>query len=198
MATRFYRASANDFQDWLNQHVWVNGIERLPRRDSIPIFAEELTAWCKKKGYVLDGRWRKGHKAVAKWLYALHVQVIARRNRYGAIQYPDIEHRDWLEDKDMFDIQIDQESIEEFLDGWREHEDFDLRTDIGCRTAAELPTLIWHYVELDASYHGKKMARLLETDSESENEMIGNGDHWTDLTNGLHGTTKKILGMNTL
>ena len=198
MSARYYKASANDFQDWLDQHVWVNGVERWARRVYIPVFAEELTAWCKRKGYVMDGRWRKGHKAVAKWLYALHVQVVARRNRYGAVQYPEIEHRDWPEDKDMFEMNIDQEAVEEFLDKWREHEDFDLESHVGLRAAAELPTLLWHYVDLESSLHGKRMAKILETDSDSEEDMIGNGDHWTDLTNGLHGTTKKILGINTL
>ncbi len=198
MSQRVYRASKQDFQDWLDHHVWVNGIQRCPRREYIPTFAEELTAWCKRKGYVMDGRWRKGHMAVAKWLYALHVQVVARRNLHGAIGYPTIEHRDWPEDKDMFEMHIDQEAVEEFLDRWREHEDFDLETHVGRRTAAELPNLLWHYVELNMSVHGRKMAKILETDSESEEDWIGNGDHLADLSNGLHGTTKKILGVNTL
>lgn len=199
MSTRCYRASKSDFQDWLDQYVWVNGIQRLPRREYIPVFAEELTDMCKRKGYIMDSRWRKGHKAVAKWMYALHVQVIARRNRYGFVGYPEITHRNWPEDKDMFDIVIDQNVVEEFLDNWREHEDFDLQTDIGTRTACELPTLLWHYVNLDMSYHGRKMARILESDPDSENDdKYGNGDHMSDLSNGLHGTTKKILGVNTL
>ncbi len=196
MSKRFYRATPQDFQDWLDQRVWVNGLERWPRRAYIPVFAEELTAWCKRKGYVMDGRW--GSKAFAKWLYALHIHVVARRNRYGAVCYPEIQHRDWPEDKDIFEIVMDQEAVEEFLDRWREHEDFDSETNIGFRVAAELPTLLWHYVNLEESSHGKKMAKILETDSESEEDMIGLGDYMTDLSNGLHGTTKKILGVNTL
>lgn len=198
MSTRYYRVSENDFQDWLDQYVWMNGVERWPRRDYIPIFAEELTVLCKRKGYVLDGRWKKGHKVVAKWLYALHVQVIARRNQYGSVQYPKIKHRDWPEDKDIFEINIDQEAVEKFLDKWREHEDFDLETHIGLRVAAELPILLWNYVDLESSLQGKRMAKILETDSESDEDTIGHGDHWTDLSNGLHGTTKKILGINAL
>jgi hypothetical protein len=199
MSGRYYRASPADYQDWLNQHVWVNNMERVPRRWVIPQFAEELTLWLKSKGYVLDGRWRQGHKAVAKWLYALHVQVIARKRRYAPVQYPEIEHRDWPEDRDMFDCHIDQQAVEDFLELWQTHEDFDLRTDIGFRTACELPTMLWHYIDLEDSYHGRKMAKILEdSDSESEGDWDSRGDHLTDLTNGLHGTTKKILGVNTL
>jgi hypothetical protein len=198
MSKRFYKFGKDDFQDWLDQRVWISGTQRIPRRQYIPVFAEELTSLCKKKGYVLDGRWGKGHKAVAKWMYALHIQVVARRNRYGPVTYPEIEHRDWPEDKDMFEINFDYEVLEEFFDSWRGNEDLDLQTDIGFRIFAELPTLLWHYVDLDESYQGRKMAKILESDSESEDDMIGVGDHLTDLTNGLHGTTKKILGVNTL
>ncbi len=199
MSKRFYKSSPRDFKEWLHERVWINGCERCPRSMYIPAFADELTNWCKRKGYVMDGRWKKGHLVVARWMYALHVQVVARRNRYGEVGYPEIRHRDWPEDKDVFDINIDQEAVEEFFDTWREAEDFDMKTDIGLRTVCELPTLLWHYVDLDSSYHGRKMARILETDSEEESEEEDfRNDYMSDLTNGLHGTTKKILGINTL
>ena len=95
-------------------------------------------------------------------------------------------------------MNIDQEVIEDFFDSWREAEDFDMGTDIGLRTVCELPQLLWHYVDLDSSYHGRKMARILEPDSDEESEDDYRHDHLTDITNGLHGTTKKILGVNTL
>lgn len=190
-----YRVSKNDFHDWLHQRIWVSGNETAQRQTYIPALYDSLTHFMKKKGYVMDRRWNRGPRIVAKWLYAIHVHEIARKQSYRPLGYPEIEHRNWPEDKEVFDFHLDLEAIDEFMYSWRNNEDFDTSTRHGFRTQAELQTLLYTYADIDNSVQGRRLAAKFEV-SESEDSDGHEESH--DLMSGAFHTTKKIIGYNTL
>jgi hypothetical protein len=190
-----YRASITDYREWLHQKIWLNGNEEGYRKEYIPAFWQSLTNFMKKKGYMMDGRWLKGPTVVARWLYAIHVHEIARKVSYQPLGYPEILHRDWPEDRDTFDFHIDIQAIEEFMEGWRNVEDMDIETRHGFRTQSELQTLLYTYVDIENSSQGRRLAFKLMSDEE---ESEGSHDEYIDLMSGAFGTTKKILGYNTI
>lgn len=189
-----YKASEGDFQVWLDTPIWVSDCEKGTRRDYIPLLADELTLWMKTIGYTMDYRWGKGHRVLAKWLYAIHVLEIARLDYNAPLAYPEIIHRNWPEDKDEFHLYLDFDSISDFLEPWRTVEDFDYDVRWGRRVYEELETLLWHYVDLDASRIGIKLAeKLLESDSDSDSGGSRRGRKKVDdvylqeAREGLHG-----------
>jgi hypothetical protein len=189
-----YRTPRWDFKDWLSQHIWVSDMEKAQRKTYIPMLYDSLTHFMKSKGYVMDGRWSRGPMIVAHWLYAIHVHEVARQRSYEPIGYPKIQHRDWEEDRDVFDYTLDVEVVEEFIDEWKTVEDFNVETRQGFRTQVELPTFLYTYVDIESSRQGKKLARQLElSDVEGSDK-----EEYEDLMSGAFGTTKKILGYNAL
>lgn len=193
--SQVYRHSHHDYQDWLHQTIWLTENEKGYRKEYIPAFYNSLTYFMKKKGYIMDGRWGRGPSIVARWLYAIHVHEVARKESCKPIGYPEIRHRDWPEDKDVFEFEIDLEAVEEFMDSWKNIEDMDCETREGFRVKVELPTLLYRYVDIDNSSQGRRMAQKLET---FENEDSDKQDEYSDLMSGAFGTTKKILGYNTI
>jgi hypothetical protein len=166
---RVYTVSEEDFQTWLDIPIWVSGNDKGTRREYIPVFADALTDWMKLIGYKMDGRWGKGHRVVAKWLYAIHVLEIARCNFSAPLAYPEIIHRNWEEDYDEFSLRINYHSVDSFLEKWVTIEDFDNETRWGARVYEELETLLWHHIDLDASRIGIRLAeKLMVSDSDSE------------------------------
>ena len=166
---RPYKISENDFQLWLDVPIWVSDNEKGTRREYIPELADALTDWMKMIGYKMDGRWGKGHRVVAKWLYAIHVVEIARRDTSGSLEYPEIIHRDWQEDYDEFTLNINYDIVHSFLEKWDTIEDFDIETRWGSRVYEELENLLWHYIDLDTSRIGIKLAeKLIVSDSDSD------------------------------
>lgn len=183
-----------DFNDWLEQHIWISNMEKAARKTYIPMLYDSLTHFMKSKGYVMDSRWGRGPMIVARWLYAIHVHEVARKRSYEPIGYPDIQHRNWEEDNDVFDCTIDLQTVEEFMDEWKTVEDFNIETRQGFRTQVELQTLLYTYVDIDSSRQGKKLARQLDVpDTEGSDK-----EEYEDLMSGAFGTTKKIIGYNTL
>ena len=191
---RAYRVSEEDFQTWLNVPIWINDNTKGTRREYIPDLADSLTGWMKRIGYTMDGRWAKGHRVLAKWLYAIHILEIARRDYNAPLAYPEIQHRDWQEDYDEFNVHIDYDIISEFLEPWSTVEDLSLEFRWGSRVYEELQTLLWHYIDLDASRNGIKLAeKLLESDSDSDSGHSRRGHRRVDdvylqeAREGLHG-----------
>ncbi len=181
-----YTPSVNDYNRWLQANVWVTGNEKASRNNYIPSFTQSLTNWMKKRGYRMSGMFTS--KAVARWLYAIQVQEVARRNHWGPIYYPVPYHRDWEEDWDTFDMEVSQESCEEFLESWRNNEDLQFDMPSGDRVRVELQTLLYTYVDLESSKHGMKIARLLADsddveNSDDENEM---DSYLRDAQEGFH------------
>jgi hypothetical protein len=166
---RAYKASEGDFQVWLDAPIWISDNEKGTRREYIPLLADALTAWMKKIGYTMDGRWGKGHRALAKWLYAIHVVEIGRCDFNAPLAYPEIIHRNWQEDYDEFNLYLDYDSVSEFLEPWATIEDLNPDFRWGSRVCEELQKLLWHYVDLDVSKNGIKLAeKLQESDSDSD------------------------------
>jgi hypothetical protein len=194
--SRVYRTCFSDYKEWLHQKIWLTGNEQGFRKEYIPAFWKSLTQFMKKKGYVMDERWNKGPTVVARWLYAIHVHEIARHDTNKPLGYPTILHRDWPEDYDVFDFHIDIQAIEEFIDNWRNVEDMDVETSHGFRTQVELQKLLYTYVDIGNSVQGRRLSAKLIQD-ESENSE-GGQDEYVDLMSGAFGTTKKILGYNTM
>ncbi len=181
-----YTPSVNDYNRWLQAKVWVTGNEKACRKEYIPSFTQSLTNWIKKRGYKMNGMFTA--KAVAKWLYAIQIQEVARRNHWGPIYYPGPYHRDWEEDWDTFDMEVSQESCEEFLEHWRNNEDLQFDLPSGDRVRVELQKLLYTYIHLESSKHGMKIARLLaeasdNDDSEGENEI---DSYLRDTQEGFH------------
>jgi hypothetical protein len=192
---RAYKVSEEDFQTWLDTPIWVSDNEKGTRREYIPVFADALTDWIKKIGYTMDGRWGKGHRVVAKWLYAIHVVEIARCDYNTPLAYPEIIHRNWEEDHDEFSLHINYDIVDSFLEEWATIEDFDYETRWGSRVYEELETLLWHYIDIDASRIGIRLAeKLIGSDSDSDSGSGRGGRrkkiddvYLQEARDGLHG-----------
>lgn len=194
---RPYKISEKDFQLWLDESVWVCDNKKGTRRDYIPYFADALTDWMHFIGYKMDDRWAKGHRVVAKWLYAIQVLEIAKRDYGAPLAYPEIIHRDWSEDRDTYNINIDYTMVEEFMESWKTIEDLDPETRWGQRVVLEMQTLLWHYIDLDTSKIGIKLAEKLitsDSDSDSGGSRRGSGRrrkpddiYLQEAREGLHG-----------
>jgi hypothetical protein len=172
---RPYCASKNDFACWLNQYVWVDGDEKAMRRDYIVDVAEDLTEWMAKKGYVMDHRWKRGHMAVARWLYALSVREIAQKAHNAPVTYPEVLHRSWEEDFHHYYSIINSAAIEEFFSRWEFVEDFDKDMPLGLRIRQEFQQFLYVYLNLDSSKQGKIVERRLEQDVDSDSDGGGGG-----------------------
>lgn len=193
--SRVYRYSQRDYVDWLHQKIWLTGNTKGYRKEYIPSFYNSLTDFMKKKGYMMDGRWGRGPAIVARWLYAIHVHEVARKESGQALGYPEIHHRDWPEDRDVFDFEIDLETLGEFMESWKNVEDMDLETCQGFRVQVELSTFLYTYADIENSRQGRRLASKLES---SDTEDSGHSEEYSDLMSGAFGTTKKILGYNTI
>ena len=165
-----YKATNRDFVSWLHQWVWVSGDEKARRKDWIPWFADSLTVWMEKKGYKMDGIWKKGHMAVARWLYAIQVQEVANKQYFGSLRYPEVKHRAWPEDRDYFECEVSVPSIETFLEGWQLVEDLDVNTPSGLRVRAELQQLLWTYLALESCRQGNRVARIVDAMGETSDD----------------------------
>jgi hypothetical protein len=193
----YYRTNKNDFHDWLQHHIWTTSTEKEARKHYIPYLYDDITDWMFDKGYEMDYRWNnRGPLIVAKWLYAIHVNEKALKLNHEPLNYPEIIHRDWEEDKDRFDFIMDIKDIEAFFYEWRHVDDFDMETHVGRRVRGEFLTFLYTYIDLDSSKQGRYISKKLEPDSESENET--GQETFDDLMSGAFGTTKKIIGYNTL
>jgi hypothetical protein len=173
---RHYSPSHKDYIEWCEQKVWVTGLTKEERYKWIPDFTTDVTRWMSKRGYKMHDTWNA--KAVAKWLYAIQVQEFARKNVNGPISYPDCRHRDWPEDRDIYECEVTLSDLETFMYRWRNVEDFDMSTRSGQRVLSELHTLLYTYLDLETSKHGIKIARILQ---EAENDSDSDGDFNADI-----------------
>jgi hypothetical protein len=166
---RPYKASSADFQVWLDQPVWVTDSEKATRRDYIPAFADAITEWMRSIGYTMDGRWGKGHLVIARWMYAIHINEIARANYGATLAYPEIQHRDWPEDRETFGLYVNYDEVYDFMEGWKLIEDLDSEFRWGQRVYGELETLLYHYIDLENSRIGIQLAnKICGSDSDSD------------------------------
>lgn len=170
-----------NFQSWLDQILPISYEENSNRRYYIPIFTDELTAFMKRNGYVLDPRWNRN--MVANWMYTL--------NCYYDIQkvqsYPDILHRSWPEDKDEFRDTINDACIDGFLQRWSYIADFNRDTFLGRAIRDELQNLLWVYIDLEASPRGRMVSNWLEG-SDDESDTGKKVDVYIqELASGSHG-----------
>jgi hypothetical protein len=176
-----------DFQNWMNQWVWVSDSEKLRRREYIPYFKKELEAWMKERGYEMDGYW-KNQNVVSRWLYAIHVVEIVKKDRIGGIEYAEPNHRNWPEDRDTYEVHVMQDDIDSFLDKWETNEDFDKETRVGQRVREDCLRFLYIFLDLDASKRGKEISRImLDTDDEEEDEKGDKDMYLVDAQEGWHG-----------
>ena len=165
---------SKDFQLWLDQYVWVNGVERTTRREYIPYFAKILTGLMKAKRYTMDSQWKDGSLIIARWMYTIQRDEIALGDYNSSVAYPEPTHRDWEEDLWEFQKIIDYNTISSFMDTWKLYEDFDQGTRVGQRMLHELQYILYPYLDLHASYNGRRVAEALE-DSDSDSESWKSG-----------------------
>ena len=158
--------SSSDFQVWLDQEVWIEGDTKIPRRECIPAFADDLTEFMRINGYTMDLRWSNGHYIVAKWMYMIHVQEFVTKKYDGKIYYGEVGHRNWQEDFLEYDYIMRFDTISNFMERWRLYEDFDPETRIGQRILHELQKLLYPFIDMDNSRNG----RIFDDDSDNEQE----------------------------
>lgn len=178
-----------DYKVWLDQYVWVCDNRKEMRRNYLGEFQEELTKWMKKKGYEMDKEWNN-KRIISKWLYAIHVVELVKKERVGGLEYPYPNHRNWPEDRDTYEVYVRSDDIEEFLLTWRTNEDFDPETRVGQRVREEILELIYIYLDLDSSKHGKKIARIMANDSDDEYDEDKQGEkdvYLVEAQEGWHG-----------
>ena len=176
----------DDFNLWLDQWVWVSGNTTLQRRKYIPHFANELTVFMKRCGYTMDRRWNSGALAVAKWMYAVHLQEYVFKQGY--VQNPKIIHRNLEEDYSEYLHVMDFDKVSRFIEIWRLYEDFDKESPIGQKMLNEITEFLYCYIDIDMSEHGRNITELLyETDSDGEGGNRRDDVYITDSREGYHG-----------
>ena len=179
----------DDFNLWLDQEVWVRGDYTILRREYIPHFAEEVRQFMKDCGYTMDHRWKKGELILAKWMYRIHFQECVKGDYGGEIHYPPAFHRDWVEDHDEFLHIMSADRVSSFMERWRLYQDFDPDSRIGQRMIHEITSLLYIYIDMEASMAGRRIAELLEEGSESESDDKGRVDIYiSDSRQGYHGS----------
>jgi hypothetical protein len=163
---------SSDFQLWLNQPVWVNGVERVLRREYIPVFAKAVGGLLKSRGYVMA--WNNGALVIARWMYTIQRDEIARGDYNSDVAYPEPLHRDWEEDSLEFQYVMDYDTISRFMDTWKLYEDFDQDRRVGQRMLHELQYILYPYLDLDNSRRGRIVAEAVDdTDSDSDSWKSG-------------------------
>jgi hypothetical protein len=178
--------SSSDFQVWLDQEVWVQGDYKVPRRDYIPAFAEELTKSMKSWGYTMDPRWNGGDYIVAKWMYMIHLQEFVTKQYNGMLKYAEPYHRDWPEDFLEYTFVMSYDRISSFMERWRFYEDFDPDTQCGQRILHELQYLLYPFIDMDNSKNGMLFDDY--SDTEVDEVYKGRDDVYiAEAKQGLHG-----------
>lgn len=178
--------SFSDFQVWLDQELWVEGNDRVPRRNYIPIFASELTECMKQWGYTMDSRWNNGHYIVAKWMYMIHVQEFLTKDYNGRIEYAEPYHRDWPEDFLEYTHIVSFDRISNFMESWRFYEDFDIDTRCGQRILNELQHLLYPFINMENSRNGMLFDDTSDTEHE-EYSKTRDDVYVIEANQGMHG-----------
>jgi hypothetical protein len=176
-----------DYKLWLDQWVWVTDNRKMQRRDYIPVFKKEIESWMRSRGYEMDGYW-KNKDVVGRWLYCIHVVEIIKKERIGGIEYAEPNHRDWPEDRDTYEVYIQQDDIEEFLDTWRTNEDISIENRVGQRVREEIQRFLYIFLDLDTSKHGRMITRIMiDTDDDDDDERGDRDMYLVDAQEGWHG-----------
>jgi hypothetical protein len=176
-----------DYNLWLDQWVWVTDNEKMRRRDYIPVFKKEIEEWMKRRGYDMDMSW-KSKNVVGRWLYCIHVVEIVKQQRVGGIEYAEPNHRNWPEDRDTYEVYVNQDDIEEFLWNWRTNEDMSIETRVGQRVRDEILRFLYIFLDLETSKRGRTIARIMaDTDDEDDDEKGDKDMYLVDAQEGWHG-----------
>lgn len=163
------KSKNSDFKLWLDSEIWLTDNHRGPRRDYITSLSEELEEWVKRYGYIMSKNWKP--LVLAQWLYGVSVMEVVRTTPGGALNYPEPLHRNWQEDYDMFQSDLNFHEVSEFLERWNTTEDLEYDSPIGRRVHEELERLLYCYVDMDNCYRGRQLAdRLLDTDSDTDSQ----------------------------
>ena len=164
----------SDFKLWVSQPVWVNGDERARRADYIPSFAAAVTGFMKNHGYMMGVHWRGGTEVIARWMYTIQRDEIARGDYNSFVQYPEPYHRDWQEDLEEFQHVMDYDTLSRFMDTWKLYEDFDQDRRVGQRMLHEIQYLLYPFIDMENSYNGRRVAEALDdTDSDADSWKSG-------------------------
>lgn len=179
--------SKADFLAWFNQEIYLNGITVEKRKVYFPRFAEELMLFMKSRGYKMDSRW--GPLTLAKWVYRIHVQEVARKKYDAPVWLGDIIHRDWDEDHNRYQDIMNEEELSNYLFNWRENDDFNKQTRVGERMIRELIQFLYVHIDMDNSAQGQFIEKLYDSDSDyaEETQVVKQDVYLQDAASGYHG-----------
>ena len=181
--------SKADFLAWFNQEIYFNSLVIEERKHYFPRFAEELGSIMKSYGYTMDSRWNS--LTLAKWVYRIHVQEIARKKFDAPVWLGDIIHRDWNEDHSRYEEVIGDQDFTTYFQMWRDNEDFDTQSRVGQRLFRELPEFLYVYIDMEKSKQGQFIEELFDSDSDyaEETQVVKQDAYLQDAASGYHGGT---------
>ena len=179
--------SKADFLAWFNQEIYYNGLVIEKRNCYFPRFAEELAIIMKRFGYTMDSRWSS--LTLAKWVYRLHLQEIARKKFDAPVWLGDILHRDWNEDFNRYEEVIGDQDFTSYFEMWRNNEDFDMQSRVGIRMFRELPAFLYVYIDMENSKQGQFVEELFDSDSDcvEDSQLVKQDAYLRDAASGYHG-----------
>jgi hypothetical protein len=183
-----YRANRDDFLVWLEQPIWINGIERAERKNYIGEFTALLTKYMKVYGYTMNRFWTPS--LVAKWLYRIAVQVVAKNKPYEIIRYEHLQDSfTRQEDIDQFYHVIESNSCKKFCERMQGIEDLDPTSRMGSRVWFEVESFLRNYLDIEHSAQTRIVDRAFyDSDSDSESIKEGGTDKYIqEVSEGYHG-----------
>jgi hypothetical protein len=184
-----YNPSKRDFYEWLNTRTLI-GPQKVYRKDWISSFHGSITLWMASLGYKMNETWKHSPLALAKWLYCIQIIEVAQQDYMRTMYYEEPNHRDTLEDRDRYEFILDYMAVEKFLENYEQNEELCQRGKAGMRVYAELPDLLYRYIDLENSKQGHYISRILETNnSDSEDDDGGNRNtdsYLADSADGWH------------
>jgi hypothetical protein len=152
----------NTYTKWLNQMVYISGDNKVHRYEYIDSFAKYITKWIKKHGYKMGDTWGDGVKVTVRWMYAIFEQEVLNKNKYGPLLYPEPFHRNLPEDLDSFEMVIDCEAINEFMENWKSIDELSESHPFGIRVRMEMQEFLYTYVNVESSKYGIKITHYYE------------------------------------
>ena len=176
-----------DYRVWMEEEIWLTDNERGKRKEYIVKFKEDIERWMHGRGYEMDGQW-KSKGVVGRWLYCIHVMERVKKERIGGIEYSVPNHRDWPEDRDTYEVYVDMEEVEIFLERWRTNEDFSELTRVGQRVREEMRRFLYIFIDMDNSKRGKEIYRIvMDTDDEDDGDKDDRDIYIVEAQEGYHG-----------
>jgi len=149
------------FHDWKNQPAYIGpGYSMDTMEQAMLVFYDGVSQWIQGLGY----KWLfQGSLIANKFVHLCY--MIDTANMNSEMEIPEPRHRNYLEDRDTFDLFVDTAEFIEFLEPWK------FRSEVvGTRFEYLLKEFCYIWIDPSSGKPGSFTQRIFDAEAEAEAE----------------------------